>query len=438
MSINNLPTALQPAIQQGWLEQDFQEGLSSTFKFRSAATRQPFPNGIGETITKTRTGLLAPVTTYMNGAGNTNLDNGLTPSGYALEQYTASLNMFAASIDLNVETSAVAIASVFLENAKKLGIQAAQSMDRQAQKALYNAGFSGNSRMRVANATVNPPIDDVRGFQTVMVNGVPTPVSAGNPLTVTINGNSYTVTNVAVDGSNVSSVAAFGGISGVLTTTVAVAAGDGTLNAPVIAATATTVLRPNGRLTTAALVAGDALTMSNLLDATATLRGNAVPGFEGGAYVIFLDPYSMRAIFKDPDFKTLYQGDSMQSSTFANGVIYKLAGLIFVVHTDTATQALNGLTVRRPLVVGEGCLLEMIAESMMIESPASNGDIVNRVDGVKLVTRAPLDRLNQIIAQSWFSIFAYVCPTDTSVLASVIPTASNAAYKRIVMLEHVA
>ena len=40
---------------------------------------------------------------------------------------------------------------------------------------------------------VNVNVDDVRGFQNVFVNGVPTTVSGTNTLTVTVGSNAYTL-----------------------------------------------------------------------------------------------------------------------------------------------------------------------------------------------------------------------------------------------------
>jgi hypothetical protein len=54
-----------------------------------------------------------------------------------------------------------------------------------------------------------------------------------------------------------------------------------------------------------------------------------------------------------------------------------------------------------------------------------------------MVTREPIDRLQQIIAQSWYWIGGFCAPTDVGTNPSVIPTATNAAYKRAVIIEHV-
>ena len=88
MPIQNFPLSLQPIIQQGLLEREFQDALRSKLGYRAVADRMDFAIGIGETLTKTRTGLKRSVTTPLNAATNTNLDNGLTPSTVGVEQYT--------------------------------------------------------------------------------------------------------------------------------------------------------------------------------------------------------------------------------------------------------------------------------------------------------------------------------------------------------------
>jgi hypothetical protein len=73
------------------------------------------------------------------------------------------------------------------------------------------------------------------------------------------------------------------------------------------AANASVIVRPNGRSNTSILQSTDTLSMSNLLDAVAKLRQNAVPEIDG-VYNCYLDPVSARQLFSDPDFKQLFQG----------------------------------------------------------------------------------------------------------------------------------
>jgi hypothetical protein len=63
--------------------------------------------------------------------------------------------------------------------------------------------------------------------------------------------------------------------------------------------------------------------------------------------------------------------------------------------------------------------------------------ITNMIDGIAQVTREPLDRLQQIIAQSWYWIGDFVAPTDFTVNPAIVPTASNAYAKRGVSIEHI-
>jgi len=51
--------------------------------------------------------------------------------------------------------------------------------------------------------------------------------------------------------------------------------------------------------------------------------------------------------------------------------------------------------------------------------------------------RAPLDRLQQIVAQSWFWIGGFVAPTDATATSVIIPSAGAQYLKRAVVIEHV-
>ncbi len=52
MGIQNFPAALQPIIQQGFLEREFEQALHSRLGYRAVADREEFAVGIGETLTK--------------------------------------------------------------------------------------------------------------------------------------------------------------------------------------------------------------------------------------------------------------------------------------------------------------------------------------------------------------------------------------------------
>src|SRR5271156_2804022 len=188
MGIQNFPAALQPIIMQGYLEREFMQALVSRLGYRACADREDFAVGIGETLTKTRAGLKPTVTVPIAPSTNTNLDNGLTPGNWGVEQYTITINHYAATADLNMVTSRVGIASQFLQNAYANGEQASRSLDELARNALFNAYFRGNTRVNatLSSSSTTVSVDDIRGFGNVWVNGVSAPVSAATPIAVQI------------------------------------------------------------------------------------------------------------------------------------------------------------------------------------------------------------------------------------------------------------
>ena len=437
MAIQYFPAALQPIIQQGFLEREFEDGLKSVLAYRQAAKREMFATNIGETLTKTRPGLKAPITTPMAPSGNTNLDNGLSASTWTVEQYTLTLAMYGDTIDLNTVTQKVGIKSQFMQNAKANGIQAAQSLDRLARNKLFGAYMGGNTRV---TATLGAPaatiaVDDITGFTTVLVAGVPTPVSTTNKLDVSVNGTVYHLQSNTVDSPNTST--AFNGVSGTLTFSGNVTVANGTTGNSVVSVYAPKILRPNARATQNAVTSSDTLSMSIVLDAVALLRSNAVPSING-MYNVHLDPISGRQLFADPDFKIAYQGQAA-SQEFRMGRVIELLDCRFIPTTEAPIQAhptTAGLNVRRPIVVGEGALIEGDFSGMENSDFTDNDAEVNLVDQVVQVTRPPLDRLQQIIAQSWYWIGDFAAPTDFTVNSTIVPTASAAYLKRACVIEH--
>jgi hypothetical protein len=439
MGIQNFPLALQPIIQQGFLEREFEQALRSRLGYRACADRESFAVGIGETLTKTRAGLKPTVTTPLAPATNTNFDNGLTPATWSVEQYTITINHYAATTDLNMVTARVGIASQFLQNAYVNGEQAARSLDELARNALFNAYFGGNTRVRVTLGSAGPSlsVDDIRGFQTTCANGVQQPVSSSNTLPVTVGVDSYTLVGAAADATNGST--APNGVSGVLTFSGNVSVSDGTAGNTVTATNASVIVRPSQRGNTSQIVASDTLAMSNLLDAVSKLRLNAVPEIDG-SYNCYLDPVSARQLFADPDFKQLFQGATSANQVFRQGMTNDFLGLRFMPTTEAFVQphpTLAGLMVRRPIICGQGALVEGDFAGMAADDVAPKDSIVVVVDGVAMVTREPIDRLQQIIAQSWYWMGGFCAPSDTTTTPSTVPTATNSAFKRAVMIEHI-
>jgi hypothetical protein len=439
MAISNLPSYLDGIIQQGFLEQRFYEGLESKIAYRSISDKELFPNQIGESITKTRIGLMAPVTTYSNPSQNTGLDNGMTPVYSTMEQYTLAINQLDSTTDLNIIGDKVQISRLFLQNANTLGIQAAQSLDRIARNTMFGSYLSGNT---MVDTTLGAPgttvaIDDITGFTQVLVNGVMTPISASATQTVYINGTAYTQTGVSIDATNTSSKAQFGGQSGTITTSTNVSVANGTLGKPVVSYYAPTIVRPNDRAVTRDLTATDILTMNDLQDAVTQLRNNAVPYIDG-FYHIYLSPVSLKQLFNDEQFQLLYRG-MYDADAYKRFRVIELLDMRFIVTTEAPQQTITNassatINVQRPIVCGAGSLIEGDFAGMR-DMLQDEDAIINMISDVAMVTRKPIDRLHQLVSQSWYWIGGFCVPTDYTADQTIIPTANNSYYKRAVVLE---
>lgn len=434
--IQDLPVALQGAIQQNFLKLGFQSGLDSILGYGDIAEDEPFQTNRGETITMTRKGRLVPITEPLDPSTNTNFDNGMTPSEYAIEQFTMKINRYGDTMDLNLVDAEVTIADLFLSNAENQGVQARQSMDRITRKTLFNTYMGGNTWVTVTlgapAATIN--VDDIRKFDEIVVNGQVLPVSVTNPRPVTVGSNIYQLIGVIADVVNTSSAATLGGISGTLTFSTNVTVLDGTAGNPVVAAYAPVIIRPNARATTLDLTSSDILTMRVVHGAVAILERNAVPKING-KYNMYMDFETMIELYKDEEFQRLYRGNP-QREEYTNGFIIELLNVRFIVFTEPFQQVLIGLPIRRPVICGAGTLVRGNFEGHDVRLGERSKNIVfQKVGNILVSVRAPLDRLGELIAQSWSWIGGFAVPTDVTATIDIIPTATDSYYKRAVIIE---
>jgi hypothetical protein len=451
MSINNLPSSIQSVIQQGYLERAFEKPLKAKLGFRSIAEREDFPAGIGETITKTRTGLLPAITTPQAPAANSDITSGMTPQNYGVEQYTLSVAQYPGTMQLNVATSRVAIDSLFLRNAMTLSEQAARSVDTLAQMALFAGYLGGNTFVRVtlgaAGTTIS--VDDIRGFQyTWSSAGQVIAVSSANPVNVVVGSDVYQLVGASADAVNAS--ISPGGVSGTLTFSGSVTVADGTVKNAVISAVAPYVQRPYDAatesvmattpwgITTASSANGGKISMQMLLNAKAQLTSNGVlPVSASGMYHFYGSPKQVVGLFADPDFKLLYRGGA-KTEEYRRGAIAEILGIELIETNLNPNAAYAGTgTIQYGMLCGEGALVEgsFTPEAYKKGEGMPSDDMITVAEGIAHITREPLDALKQVVTQSWTYIGGFTVPSDTTTSPTTLPTASNAAFKRGVLLE---
>lgn len=477
----SMPQVLTTLLQQGFLAREMEEGLDSILGFRKLAVDETIPGRIGETLTRTRKGRKVPIEDPLIAQVN-DLDNGLTPtSAFSIEQYTFTLQEYADTVDLDLMADEAAIASSFIANARNNGVQAAQTQERICRNKIYSAYMGGSTRVIVdpgAGIVSNSPggnpasilnsasgqvhLDDIRGFQTLLANGVRTAVSAGNPLAIEYASTSggititaatpyvYQTGKSALDITNTPKA-----IPGFVT--IANASG-GTLtitaDAAVLALNGPRILRikvSDGTeyLTSKQIATGDKLKISTLLTAVAYLRDNGVPPQPDGTFHVFLDNTAMLQLYEDSVFQSFYRGRA-DSPEWREADIVRILGLTLIPTTETYVQLATGaainkptVKVRRALVAGAESVVRGSFEGMETFLSERGFDRTTSelamVDGVLQIVRPPLDRLSKIVAQTWTWIGDYAVPSDVTANASIIPTGGtrlgNPEYKRACVVE---
>ncbi|MFI1580020.1 hypothetical protein [Embleya sp. NPDC020630] len=412
---STVPAAIRAMMQNGMLDRVFMEALRPEFIFPAIADAEPWQGGLGDTKTFTRKGLLAPATSAITGSDP-------SAATYALEQWSVTMDQYGNSVDTNMLTSAMALASKYLADVQTLGVNAGQSINQICRNKLY-AAYAGGRTWATAAATTDTSlvVESVAGFTHVMVNGVLTPVSASNPLTVSIEGVANTVTGVNVGTKTLT-----------LGTTRVDVVGD-----YVVAANAPTTVRPTGD-TAYDLGTSNVATFAMFRAAVTRLRKMNVPTI-GGYYVAHIDPDTEAQLFSDSDFKQALQG-RVDSPIYTDLSIGRFGGIDWVRNLEAPTLlggSTGTVTVHRPIVLGAGAMVaapfddtgNLLAGTGVEDVPDISMIEVAPGVSVARIVRPPSDRLQQVLSTSWSWVGDYGVPSDST-------TGDAALYKRAVVLEH--
>jgi len=440
---DEVPQSLQQIMQNGLLDQVFEQALHPAYLWDTLAEVIPWGGGRGDTSIMTRAGLLPlapnPITT-----------NDATAQTYGFEQYQMTMNQYGSSIDTNMAESALTLASKFLQDNRNLAIQASGSLNVVAQNALYGAYGEGTTWAADASTTSTAlVVEDASGFQmatgtTSTTNSNPTegltgasvpilvPVSSSNPINVTIGGTANTVTGVDIATNTLT-----------LGTAISATVGEAVVNV----SNGPVQYRPNARASAAQLVSGDVATLTLFTQAATRLRSMGVP-MRGGAYTAHIPPATLQELQQDLEFRQMWQsrGDSPVYANFKLGMggqgqefLGRTLGIDWILDNNVPTGTNpSGVTYYRPILCGDGCLIKGPFERMgdLVSAENARGTVqIDLINGVARILRAPLDRLGQVLSSTWSWIGGYSVSTD--LLAQIAGGGSDpAAFKRAVVVEH--
>lgn len=454
MAIDNVP-AVQGIIEQvNLLERAFQNPLDARLAYSRLADQEIFPNGIGETFTKTRPGLfpLALSMTAMNPASNTGLDNGLSDQYYTFEQYQIAISEFANSTTVNIMQDRTLIERVFMRNVVALGEHAGRTLDGLCAVQVHTNYDAGNTFATGAvTGGTSVHVDNVVGFDTAFSAtnspGLPSPTTSSNPISGYVyNGSTgvlegtILVNSVTVDGSNTSLSQSGGVVYGKSGTLTLNAPAGFTINANdnIVAVDGAFVRRAGGKFSRPNMTVSDNLKLIDIANAVAKLRARNVPALPSGNYACIIDPTLWPQLLNDSAFNYATMGQ-MGEGYFSKGLVNRTLGVEFIDSNLVPAFNNGGVMLRHAVVGGMGLLVQGTFQGSIDAARQAgnmdNGDI-RLIDGkVSMITRGPLDRLQEFVTQSWRWVGGFTSPTDKTSTPLIIPTTDNARYKRAVIIE---
>ena len=452
---------IRSLVQENILERAFHDALFPRMLFRGEATPQVWPANIGDSMVFTGVGLVKPkMKPLMPGSDP-------APSTYQAEQWSATLQQYADSIDTHMPTSIAAIANLFLRNAHQLGMSAGQALNRIVRNRMYNAAESG---WTVADGAQGPStslrVKRLNGFTTARRPDLPTgsavrfdTVSTNNPLKITVL-DSGLAAPVVVNVVGYSPDVAGDTIGpGVLTLSAPVTVDD---RGYVYSADRSYLVRVGGGNSVDDIGSNDTLKLSDIRAAVARFWQENVPEHADGRFHCHLDPTSQAQVFGDQEWRQLLTSlpDYYMYRQFALG---ELLNTVFFRNSEcpvpetveggpeaTFTQddpfagelyndgTTAGVKVHRALFSGQGGIYEYHQDLSGLMTDAgitgkvgepkiTNNSIEVFTDRIQLILRSPLNRLQDLVSTSWKFIGDWPTRTDAT-------TGDAARYKRFAVV----
>jgi hypothetical protein len=454
-----VPQTVLNLVQQGLLERSFHDGLFPALQYRAEAQDEEWTGHIGQEIFMSRPGLLAPIVTPIAPGVDP------VPQTVSYEQWAARLNRYSGTIDTHIPTSAVANADLFLRNVHQLGLQAGQSLNRIPRNELFKSYLSGQTASIAAAVAGDSTIRvaSLNGFTDVVIKGTntrPSPVSSATPLAITIGGVTGTRNVIGAIADNPDDP--FG--PGTLILSATLGGAGAAIRSAVLSGARPQIIRSGGGTTIDAIGAADTFVLQDAINATSRLRRNSVQPHEDGYYHAHISTDGNGQVFTDPAFQRL--NTALPDHTYyREAFIGTIAGIAFFMNTEapdflnsgnrvsTGTSAFysqdigaettneSNVNVGRIVVTGRGALYEKwldekknyVSEAGITgktgEFQVVNAGVEVQTERVRLILRAPLNRLQDVLAASWSYTGCFPVPSD-------VTSGGPERFKRAIVIEH--
>ena len=428
---------LNAVVQDNTLKRMFYDALYPELLYRMEAEPVKWEAQQGETKIFTRDSLLDPVTEALEPGTDP------VPKASNFEQWRVLAKQLGNTQDTNMPASRTALNSLFARVTKRLGLNAGQSMNQFARNRLFGSYLGGRAIAENTGPGTSLIVSSIVGFtEQLNTDGQIAPVSATNAKPITIAGT--TAANVVAAAPTDPNVPLG---PGTLTLEASTAF---TANDSVIANDAAFVTYSGGGTNVDALATTDILTLADIRAVVSRLRRNRVPRHPDGFYHCHLDPIAEAQLFADNEFQRLNESN-YGDAPYQEFAVGKLLGCIFYSNTESPNVDNTGtLVASRPtaaanarlgadiyaevrnatsvdliytVITGGGSLYECYIDEKEYLSPAGvqgkvgefsivNNSIQIVLDRIRHIIRAPQDRLQQQVSQSWSWSGDFGVPSD--------------------------
>ena len=466
-SIISQSPEIRQIVQDNALERAFHDALFPKQLFRGEASPVLWPQNVGDTMLFSAPGLIKPKMRPLRPGVDP------TPSTYTFEEWSATLQQYADSIDTPMPTSMVAIANLFLRNAHQLGMSAGQSLNRITRNKLYNAALSGWTVCNggALGTATSIPVMRLNGFTTArrpdLALGSPVrfaAVSAINPLPISIVLDDASVHDCAVTAFTATTSGDEVGPGSITITPAIPGARTVPDRAAIYADDRTYMVRVGGGMSCGSIGAGDLPRLSDLRSAISHFQNQNVPEHTDSRYHMHCDPNINSAFFADPEFQRLMTSlpDYYAYKQFTFGellgtIVFKNSECPQPSTVDGGTTAVfsqddpfagemysngvpaTGTEVHRALLSGQGSVFEYYTDLNALITEAgvqgrigepriTNNGIEVNTDRIQLLIRSPQNRTMDMVSTTWKFIGDWPIRTD-------IATGDGARYKRLMTIE---
>lgn len=428
---------LDPIVQDNTLKRVFYDALYPELLYRMEADPDRWEANLGDRQIFTRASLLDPAVDP--------LDPGVDPQpeNESFEQWEVQAKQHGNSTDVNMPASRTALNSLFLRKTKTLGLNAGQTMNRLARNRLFGSYLGGRAVCDTSATSTSMRVSSILGFtQQITADGNLAAVSATNPKGIVINGT--TAANVTAAAPDDAAVPLGPGTLTLAASTTFVAGNS------VIANDAAFVTYSGGGTNVDALATTDILTLADIRRVVSQLRRNRVPKHPDGFYHCHLDPLAESQLFADNEFQSL-NDSNYGDAPYQEFAVGKLLGCIFYSNSESPNVDTSGaLVASRPsgaaaarlgdeifaevrntagvdllytIITGGGSLYEKYIDEAEYLSEAgvsgkvggfnvTNNGVSIKMDRIRHIIRAPQDRLQQLVSQSWSWSGDFGVPSD--------------------------